>query len=124
MGVGRGHLEALTGRGVRAGPRAGDPSRAGRGLERRQEVPPDVPLGERVQVAPAQREVLDDRPVQRAALLGEDGQGRVEIVHDSSWARGITLSAKSSTSDQSATLNGSGPAPAMNSSAPAWAKAA
>ena len=44
--------------------------------ERGQEVPADVTLGERIEVAALQGEILDDRPVKRPAFFAKDLQGR------------------------------------------------
>src|SRR5439155_6766146 len=88
---------------------------------RDQEVLADVPLGERVQVAPLKGQVLDQRPVQGArGLLTQHGQRRVEELHagSSSWARGRISLAITSTIDQSNTANGSDAAFTIISSTP------
>ncbi len=84
----------------------------------------NVWLGEGVEVASPEREILDHGPVQRFALFAKDRHRRVEEVHGyREWAAEMTVPAITSSIWGSGTENGSGAGETITSSTPISANA-
>ena len=92
--------------------------------KRRLHLPADVGLREGIEVAAAQREVLDPGPVQGRRLLGENGEDGGTRLHHAPRVAAITRSAKSSTWSGSWIAKGRTQGDTMSSRTPSDSNAA